>query len=395
MFGQESVNVYHRALKAPYEATLKAILWSNVWLASAYSVSNLVYALAYWWGSQNIVKGRYSQQEFFIVLPALLFSAQTCGQLFAMAPDFSKSRVSASRILDLLEVGTKAMVVSPKAIRSKSPWAGDVKSSEKDVETANDSGEKPRITGGMHIEFKGVEFSYPARPNVPVLQGMDIDIKPGQFCALVGPSGAGKSTIISLVERFYRPSSGRVELDGRSVSDFVGPDFRSEIALVPQDSVLFEGTLKFNLSLGARPDKDVTDEEVEEACKLAHIHDTIMTLPDAYDTRCGPNGNQFSGGQRQRLSIARALLRKPRLLLLDESTSALDSASEKIVQDALENVGKGITVIAIAHRLHTIERADRIFVIEDGRCTAKGTHRELLQNSESYRTNALHQVLGE
>lgn len=312
-----------------------------------------------------------------------------------MAPDFSKSRISATRILDLLDVGTRAMVVSPKAIRSKSPWAGDVKPGEKDVETANGLFEKASIAGGMHVEFKAVEFSYPARPNVQVLHGLDIDVKPGQFCALVGPSGAGKSTIISLVERFYRPSSGKVELDGRSVSDFVGSNFRSDIALVPQDSVLFEGTLKFNLSLGARSDKDVTSEEIREACKLAHIHDTIMALPDAYETRCGPNGNQFSGGQRQRLSIARALLRKPRLLLLDESTSALDSESEKMVQDALENVRKGITVIAIAHRLHTIERADRIFVIEDGRCTAKGTHRELLQNSESYRTNALHQVLGE
>ncbi|KAK4496847.1 hypothetical protein PRZ48_011296 [Zasmidium cellare] len=387
---EEAVNVYHRSLKAPYEETLKMLLWSNAWLASAYSVSNLVYALAYWWGSQNIIEGRYSQQAFFIVLPAMLFSAQTCGQLFALAPDFSKSKLSAARILDLLDTGKNSMTVSEKSIKGSYKVDGG----EKDIESTHSTLEKGGV-GGVRVQFEGVEFSYPSRPDTKVLKGLDIDIKPGQFGALVGPSGAGKSTIISLVERFYRPSAGRITLDGRNVSDFAGADFRNEIALVPQESVMFEGTLKFNLSLGARPDQEVTDEEIEEACKLAHIHDTIMELPDKYDTRCGPNGNQFSGGQRQRLSIARALLRKPRLLLLDESTSALDSESEKMVQDALENVRKGITVIAIAHRLHTIEKADRIFVIEDGQCTAKGTHRELLRDSETYRTNALHQVLGD
>lgn len=390
----EAVNVYHRALKAPYAETLKMLLWSNAWLASSYSVSNLVYALAYWWGTQNIIEGRYSQTQFFIVLPALLFSAQTCGQLFALAPDFSKSGVSAARILDLLDVGKKALTVTPKAIRGRDADDDSDFGGEKDVEAG---AEKPsgQLAGGAHVRFEGVEFSYPARPDSKVLRGLDLDMKPGQFCALVGPSGAGKSTIISLIERFYRPSAGRVTIDGRNVSDFVSASFRNSIALVPQESVMFEGTLKFNLSLGARPDEEVTDEEIHEACKLANIHETIMALPDGYETRCGPNGNQFSGGQRQRISIARALLRKPRLLLLDESTSALDSESEKMVQDALENVRKGITVVAIAHRLHTIEKADRIFVIEEGRCTAKGTHKELLRDSETYRTNALHQVLGD
>lgn len=396
---EEAINVYHRALQAPYRETLKMLLWSNAWLASSYSVSNLVYALAYWWGTQNIIQGRYSQQEFFIVLPALLFSAQTCGQLFALAPDFSKSRISAARILDLLDIGKKAMTVSKKDIRS-GPFHEDSSDfgNGKDIEAGYDGSEKA-LSGadGVAIRFESVHFSYPARPEAQVLRGLDLDIKPGQFCALVGPSGAGKSTIIQLVERFYRPSAGRITIDNRNLNDFVGPSFRSDIALVPQESVMFEGTLKFNLSLGARPDEEVSDQEIEEACKLAHIHDTIVELPNGYETRCGPNGNLFSGGQRQRISIARALLRKPRLLLLDESTSALDSESEKMVQDALENVTKGgkITVIAIAHRLHTIEKADRIFVVEDGLVTAKGTHKELLRDSETYRTNALHQVLGE
>jgi len=391
---EEAVNVYHRALSAPYQATLKAILWSNAWLASSYSISNLVYALAYWWGSQNIIEGRYSQRDFFIVLPALLFSAQTCGQLFALAPDFSKSRVSASKLLDLLDLGKKTLLVSPKAIHAD-PLCDLEKSEKADLESGTDqSASTPKYNStGANVTFKNVEFSYPARPNSKVLHGMNLKIRPGQFCALVGPSGAGKSTIISLIEKFYQPSAGHIEIDGRNLSLVGDTSFRDEIALVPQDSVLFEGTLRFNLSLGARPDQEVTDADVEAACKLAHIHHTIMELPDKYETRCGPNGNQFSGGQRQRLSIARALIRKPRLLLLDESTSALDSESEKIVQDALENVRQGITTIAIAHRLHTIEKADRIFVIEDGRCTAEGRHEELMQSSETYRTSALHQVL--
>ncbi|KAL1306335.1 hypothetical protein AAFC00_005052 [Neodothiora populina] len=391
----EAVAVYHRELKPPYDETRKAILWSNVWLASAYSVSNLVYALAYWWGSQNIIEGRYSQTQFFIVLPALLFSAQTCGQLFALAPDFSKSRVSAARILDLLAIGKTERSNMPPDMRLDSSSSSGF--DEKDLESS--MGEKAIAKAapdtGARITFRDVRFSYPARPNMQVLKGLTMDIKPGQFCALVGPSGAGKSTIIALLERFYRPTSGRVELDNRDVGKFCDSSFRDSISLVPQESVMFEGTLRFNLSLGARPGHDVTDAEIENACRMANIHDTIAALPDGYDTRCGPNGSQFSGGQKQRLSIARALLRKPRLLLLDESTSALDSESEKMVQDALENVRKGITVIAIAHRLHTIEKADCIFVIEDGNCTARGTHKELLSKSETYRTNALHQVLGD
>lgn len=392
----EAVSIYHRELKAPYEETLKAILWSNVWLACAYSVSNLVYALAYWWGTQNIIEGRYDQTQFFIVLPALLFSAQTCGQLFALAPDFSKSRVSAARLLDLLDIGRAQRSNTPGATLHLDSSSSSSETNEKDVEAAIDARTPPiNSQTGSKITLRDVRFSYPARPNIEVLKGLDIDIEPGQFCALVGPSGAGKSTIIALLERFYRPLSGKVEIDGRDIAQYYDPSFRDTIAIVPQESVMFEGSLRFNLSLGARPDHNVTDEEIEAACRLANIHDTIATLPDGYNTRCGPNGNQFSGGQKQRLSIARALIRKPRLLLLDESTSALDSESEKMVQDALEKVRKGITVIAIAHRLHTIEKADRIFVIEDGRCTAKGTHMQLLENSETYRTNALHQVLGD
>ncbi|KAF2753106.1 ABC multidrug transporter SitT [Pseudovirgaria hyperparasitica] len=386
--------VYRRSLSEPYKATVKSIAYSNVWLSTAYSVSNLVYALGYWWGTKNIVEGRYSQTQFFIVLPALLFSAQSCGQLFALAPDFARSRVGAARILDLIGLGNKKIngpldpAVDPHCY-SHSKNSGDTEKTP----GASSSDHTPSTQSGVGIKIQDAVFAYPNRPDSIILKGLCLDIKPGQFCALVGPSGAGKSTIISLIERFYDPSSGTVEVDGRNLALQHGTDFRNDIAIVPQESVLFEGSVRFNLSIGASPGHEASDEEIEAACRLANIHDTIAALPDGYDTRCGPNGTAFSGGQKQRLSIARALVRKPRLLLLDEGTSALDAESEKLVQDALERAARGITVVAIAHRLRTIERADRIFVIEEGVCTASGTHRELLESSETYKVNALHQTL--
>jgi ATP-binding cassette subfamily B (MDR/TAP) protein 1 len=249
--------------------------------------------------------------------------------------------------------------------------------------------------GGATVEFCDVTFAYPARPNALVLQSCSLLIRPGKFYALVGPSGAGKSTILALLERFYTPASGQILLNGLDISQHRNTSFRDDIAYVPQDNVMFQGSIKFNLSLGARPQHTPTDEEIHEACKLANIHETIMSLPQGYDTDCGANGNQLSGGQRQRLSIARALVRKPKLLLLDESTSALDAESEKLLELGLERAvkGQGVTVIAIAHRLRTIAKADVIFLIDGGKVVDQGRHEELVERSESYRVNALHQML--
>ncbi|KAH8672880.1 ABC multidrug transporter SitT [Tricladium varicosporioides] len=374
---------FDRSLKGPYVETLKTVAFGNFWFAMAYSIGNLIYALAYWWGTKQLVEGRNTTLQFFTVLPALLFSAQLCGQMFSLAPDISKASVAAARVLDLIDLGPR------KKLQSSSS-----KSTSDDVESSIGSIEKKGLNeDGMRIEFKGVQFSYPARLHIQVLRGLDLSIEPGTFCALVGPSGAGKSTIVSLIERFYNPSAGVVKLDNIDTSRIDSVSFRDDIALVPQKSVLFDGTVRFNLSLGARPDHEPTDLEIETACRTANIHDTIMAMPEGYGTPCGSNGDQFSGGQMQRLSIARALLRKPRLLLLDESTSALDAESERLFEEALEKVSKGVTVIAIAHRLHTIRRADRIFVIEDGRCVMAGTHEELVKGNKTYRENALHQTL--
>lgn len=250
--------------------------------------------------------------------------------------------------------------------------------------------------GASSVQFRDVHFSYPARPDAEVLHGLTLDIKPGQFCALVGLSGAGKSTIISLVERLYRPQSGSIIIDGVDITKTRDVSFRDDVALVPQDNVLFEGSVAFNVGLGARPDgREASLAEIQEACKLANIHDVVMALSDGYDTPCGLSGGQFSGGQKQRLAIARALVRKPRLLILDEPTSALDAESERLLQDGLEKASTGVTVIAVAHRLQTIRKADCIFLIEGGVCVDRGRHEELLERSASYRANAMHQTMAE
>ncbi|OJJ35225.1 hypothetical protein ASPWEDRAFT_112224 [Aspergillus wentii DTO 134E9] len=393
---KQSYEVYGRSLQKPYKETMKSIASGNAWLALAFSISNFVYALAYWWGSRQIASGLYSQTQFFIVLPALLFSTQSCGQMFALAPDISKARVASSNIVDLLTTRSAEEELAPGSSQSFKPSSSLLEEKTPDVEA---SAEKQSFTpgvlpeNGIGAQLREVHFTYPSRPEAPILKGLTLDIKPGQFCALVGPSGSGKSTTFAMLERFYRPSSGAVVIDGVDVTRQLGTEFRDDIALVPQENVMFEGSVAFNIGLGARPGHEPSLAEIEEACKMANIHDVIMALPEGYETICSHDGKQFSGGQRQRLSIARALVRKPRMLLLDESTSALDVESEKRIQEALATLAGRTTIVAIAHRLNTIHRADQIYLIENGRCAEQGTHDELIQRSEMYRTSVIHQSL--
>ncbi|KAL7948203.1 hypothetical protein V8C42DRAFT_342262 [Trichoderma barbatum] len=375
---EEILHTYRRALKAPQTEMALASAYTNFWLAIANSIGNLIYAFAYWWGSTRITKGEYSQAQFFIILMAMLVSAQLWGQMFTLAPEVSRSRAAASRILSLINLG------SSKRLDVKDTELAISSHGEKDVEATPDAVSRRVLKssrGGATITFRDVSFAYPARPHIQILKGMSFTIPAGQFCGLVGPSGAGKSTIMSLVQRMYRPTGGAVEIDGVDICAREGVDFRHDIAVVPQDCALFDGTIKFNVALGAVPGHEATDSEIEEACKLANIHDTIVSLPKGYETECGPNGSRLSGGQRQRLAIARALVRKPRLLLLDESTSALDAESEKALQEGLEQAARGITVIAITHRLHTVRKADVIFVVEGGQVVDRGRHEELVERN--------------
>ncbi|CAI6326467.1 unnamed protein product [Periconia digitata] len=389
----EILQTYRRSLAAPRKEMVIQSIKTNVWLAVAASMGNILYAFAHWWGSTNVLEGRYSQTQYFIILIALLVSAQLWGQLFTLAPEISRAKAAISRVVGVLEM--QKNTTNNSSSGKSTPDIDDCDYEKKDVESYANSSPPLNFSGGAAVEFRDVAFSYPARPNVQVVKSLSLSIRSGQFCALVGPSGAGKSTVLALLERFYSPSSGSITIDGLDISRLNSTSFRDEIAYVPQDNVLFQGTIKFNLSLGARPGYTPTDDEIHEACKLANIHETIMGLPQGYDTECGSNGSRLSGGQRQRLSIARALVRKPRLLLLDESTSALDAESEKALELGLDRAvkGNGVTVIAIAHRLRTIARADVIFLVEGGEVVDQGRHEELVERSESYRVNALHQMI--
>lgn len=235
------------------------------------------------------------------------------------------------------------------------------------------------------IEFRDVHFRYPTRPEQPVLRGLNLTVAPGQYIALVGASGCGKSTTIQLLERFYDPLVGGIYIDGKEISSLNINDYRSCIALVSQEPTLYQGTIRENILLGAdHGDEIVPDEQIEHACREANIYDFIMSLPEGFSTVVGSKGSMLSGGQKQRIAIARALLRDPKILLLDEATSALDSESEHVVQAALDKAARGRTTIAVAHRLSTIQKADIIYVFDQGVIVEHGGHNELMAKGGRY-----------
>jgi ABC-type multidrug transport system fused ATPase/permease subunit len=239
--------------------------------------------------------------------------------------------------------------------------------------TIQDNSSRIKLQGS--IEFRHIDFTYPSRPELPVLRDVSFTANPGEQVAIVGPSGAGKSTITSILLQFYKQSGGELLIDGKPAAQYELTELRKHMAIVPQEVTLFGGTIKENIAYGM---PNATLEEIQEAADLANASEFIHRFPEGFETKVGERGVQLSGGQRQRVAIARAVLNNPTILILDEATSSLDSESERLVQDALENLMKGRTSVVIAHRLSTIKKADKILVLEHGHLREQGTHEELV-----------------
>ncbi|KAK7714457.1 hypothetical protein SLS57_007185 [Botryosphaeria dothidea] len=365
------LNQYKQAIEGPYKESLKFTLTGNILLAFSLSITYFVYALAYWWGSKQVRDGMYGMREFFIVLPALLFSAQTSGQMFSLAPEVTRAKTAARNIFKLHDEKPSIIVDSPSANSASTL-------------SSSDDTEKPKARSKGTLDFRNVSLAYPSRPDTLALKDINVSIRAGEYVAFVGRSGAGKSSSIALIERFYDPTSGRVILDGEDIKSKAVKSHRARIGLVEQEPNLFPGSVIHNVALGARPGVTPTREDVERVCKMCALHEFIMGLPEGYNTEVGANGGRLSGGQRQRLAIARALIRDPEILLLDEATSQLDATSEKEVRRAIAAASSGRTTIMVAHRLASVQKADRIFVFEKGRIVEQGNHDELVAQGGIY-----------
>ncbi|KAK1144086.1 hypothetical protein N8T08_005748 [Aspergillus melleus] len=346
--------------------SIKSLTWTMFWLSLTQSLSFLSMALSFWYGGRLLASGEYSSTQLYIVVIGTILSGEAAASFFMFSTSYTKGQAACNYIFWL---------------RSLLP---DVRDGDSDYTPG-------QASGAAGVSLQDVGFRYPTRPNRPVLKNVDVEIHPGQMVAFVGPSGHGKSSLISLIERYYNPTSGSIQFDELDIANMSVSSYRSHLSLVQQEPVLYQGTIRENIALGL--ESEATDDQIEQACRQANVFDFVSSLPDGLSTLCGSRGSLFSGGQRQRLAIARALVRRPRLLLLDEATSALDTESEKIVQAALDKAKEGRTTIAIAHRLSTIRHSDRIFVLVDGRIKEQGTHEQLLQQRGTYYEMCLGQAL--
>jgi ATP-binding cassette subfamily B protein len=310
-----------------------------------------------WFGARMVQSGELTAGELTRFMLYTMFVGGAMGSFAEMYSEIQRALGATERVRELL-----AEIPEP---------------TDRLLPAKADSNSHTRLRG--NVEFDRVCFSYPSRKDIQVLSDLTLTARAGERVALVGPSGAGKSTIVSLLLRFYEPDSGRLLFDGRDARDYRLADLRNQLAMVPQDVILFGGSIAENIAYG-RP--GANQEQIIDAAKKANAHDFITGFPEGYATLVGERGIQLSGGQRQRVAIARAILKDPAILILDEATSALDSESESLIQEALETLLAGRTSFIIAHRLATIRHADRIYVIKEGMTAESGTHAELIAKED-------------
>ena len=335
-----------------FKANMKSVQYSSLLTPTVEFLAAVIVAVILWFGGYQVINGALTAGSLIAFLTYAVNLANPVKRISRVYGTINKAMAAAERVFNVL----------------------DTKEELKDKETAKDL---PKITGT--VTFDHVSFAY--KKDVEVLHNLNLTAKSGQVIAFVGPSGAGKSTIANLIPRFYDVTAGSIKIDGIDIRNVKIKSLREQIGVVPQETMLFSGTVKDNIRYGRL---DATDEEIVNAAKAANAHNFIMDLADGYDTKIGERGITLSGGQRQRMAIARAILKNPRILILDEATSALDTESEEIVQEALDKLMVGRTSFVIAHRLSTIVHADKIIVLENGKVKETGTHQELMQTGGLY-----------
>lgn len=353
---------FFQTTEHPHKLTQRKAYLSSIGFALNRGIGLYTNAVSFYAGMRLIVNGTISFPQMFTTMTVMISTSENIGNSSVFASTLEKAKYSALSTFEVLERQPK---IDPQL---------------EGIEPANGA-----IDGD--IDFENIRFAYPARPDVDIFKGQfNLHGKSGQTIAVVGPSGCGKSTTIGMLQRWYDAQSGTVALDSNNVKSYTLSNLRRHMAIVIQEPVLFDMSIIDNIRFGVDDGIEVTQKEIENACKSANIHEFICGLPDGYNTKVGSKGSQLSGGQKQRVSIARALIRKPKVLLLDEATSALDSDSERLVQEALDNIlEKGErTTITIAHRLSTIQNSDLICVVKDGRVVEQGSHQHLLSLNGIY-----------
>ncbi|KAL4772992.1 P-loop containing nucleoside triphosphate hydrolase protein [Aspergillus nidulans var. acristatus] len=372
---EKVIQMYDERLSHTSPKFIRITLVSAILLGLCESLYLATLGLIFWYGVKLLSQGEYNVETFFMVFVAVIFGGQAAGFLLGYTVNTAKAHTAANNIIHLL--GSRPSINAS---------TGRQETVQSDSDTA--------------IEFKDVHFSYPARPTVPVLQGLSFKVKKGEHIGVVGASGCGKTTVISLLERFYEAGSGEILINGIPLQDIDVHSHRARIGLVTQNPTLYQGSIRDNVLIGIsishNEDLDgQIEEKLTKAYKDASIQDFIQSLPEGQQTDPGTRGLALSGGQRQRIAIARALIRDPELLLFDEATSALDTENERLVQEAIERVshGPGRTTISVAHRLTTVRRCDRILVLHAGRVEEEGTHAELMARRGRYYQMVLAQGL--